>query len=147
MKPFDYAELSQSIQRATGRIANSESYKQDTIRKLNYTTSLFSQWVINILEYFKAKKNFDKISEKSIYADDQIRAKEQEIKRLKGLRDEIKNKQNQLEEDENVIKKNLIVKNKNWVLEGCMKVLLEDGCNPNITDNSGETLLIDAIKK
>jgi ankyrin repeat protein len=28
-----------------------------------------------------------------------------------------------------------------------MKVLLEDGCNPNIKDNSGETLLIDAIKK
>mgnify|MGYP000120579154 CR=1 FL=1 len=28
-----------------------------------------------------------------------------------------------------------------------MKVLLEDGCNPNIVDNSGETLLIDAIKR
>ena len=28
-----------------------------------------------------------------------------------------------------------------------MKVLLEDGCDPNITDNSGETLLIHAIKK
>jgi ankyrin repeat protein len=41
----------------------------------------------------------------------------------------------------------LIVKNKDWVLEGCMKVLLEDGCNPNIRDNTGETLLIDAIKK
>jgi ankyrin repeat protein len=27
-----------------------------------------------------------------------------------------------------------------------MKVLLEDGCNPNIKDNSGETLLISAIK-
>lgn len=103
--------------------------------------------MINILEYFKAKKNFDKISDHSNYADDQIRAKEQEVKRLKGLKDEIKNKMNQIEEDENVIKKNLIVKNKNWVLEGCMKVLLEDGCNPNIIDNSGETLLIDAIKK
>lgn len=46
-----------------------------------------------------------------------------------------------------MLKKNLIVKNKNWVLEGCMKVLLEDGCDPNIKDNAGETLLIDAIKK
>ena len=39
-----------------------------------------------------------------------------------------------------------MVKNKNWVLEGCMKTLLEDGCNPNIKDNTGETLLIHAIK-
>jgi ankyrin repeat protein len=28
-----------------------------------------------------------------------------------------------------------------------MKVLLEDGCDPNISDNTGETLLIDTIKK
>jgi ankyrin repeat protein len=28
-----------------------------------------------------------------------------------------------------------------------MKVLLEDGCDPNVRDNSGETLLIDAIKE
>jgi ankyrin repeat protein len=48
---------------------------------------------------------------------------------------------------EDLIKKNLIVKNEKWILEGCMKVLLEDGCNPNITDNSGETLLIDAIRR
>ena len=103
--------------------------------------------MISILDYYKAKKTFDQISDKSNYADNQIRAKEQEVKQLKGDFGELTNKRNQLKEDENVIKKNLIVKNKNWVLEGCMKVLLEDGCNPNITDNSGETLLIDAIKK
>jgi ankyrin repeat protein len=28
-----------------------------------------------------------------------------------------------------------------------MKILLHDGCDPNIVDNSGETLLIDAIKR
>jgi ankyrin repeat protein len=28
-----------------------------------------------------------------------------------------------------------------------MKELLEDGCDPNIITNTGETLLIDAIKK
>jgi ankyrin repeat protein len=48
---------------------------------------------------------------------------------------------------EETIKKNLIIKNERWILEGCMKVLLEDGCDPNVRDNSGETLLIDAIKE
>jgi ankyrin repeat protein len=45
------------------------------------------------------------------------------------------------------IEKNLIIKNDKWILESCMKVLLEDGCDPNVVDNQGETLLIDAIKK
>lgn len=79
--------------------------------------------------------------------DHQIRTKENEIKRLKEEKVELNDKIDTLKEDETVLKKNLIVKNKNWVLEGCMKVLLEDGCNPNITDNSGETLLIHTIKK
>lgn len=71
---------------------------------------------------------------------------EKKIKEWKLDKERIKNKLSKLEEDEKVIKKNLIVKNKYWTLEGCMKVLLEDGCNPNIKDKSGETLLIDAIK-
>lgn len=62
-------------------------------------------------------------------------------------REKLATKKAKLDEDETIIKKNLIVKNKNWTLEGCMKVLLDDGCDPNIKDNSGETLLIDAIKK
>lgn len=97
--------------------------------------------------YYKRKEFFDNVGDMNKYADQQIRAKENEIKRLKEVKDDIKQKMNTLKEDEQVLKKNLIVKNKNWVLEGCMKVLLEDGCNPNILDNSGETLLIHAIKK
>lgn len=58
----------------------------------------------------------------------------------------MKTKINKLKEDEKIIEKNLIVKNKYWTLEGCMKVLLEDGCNPNITNKAGETLLINSIK-
>jgi hypothetical protein len=114
---------------------------------MNYTVSLLSIWVVNIIEYFNAKKKADDNSRMRDYIDQQMRDKESAMKNLKDQQDKIKGKVDKLKEEELIIKKNLVVKNKYWILENCMKVLLADGCNPNIMDNSGETLLIDAIKR
>ena len=114
---------------------------------MSTTMSYFSQWVFNIHTYYKADKKFKDNKIKKAYSDDQIRYKEIELKNLKHQRDLVKTKIEKIRESERILQKNLIVKNKNWVLEGCMRTLLEDGCNPNIKNNYGETLLIDAIKK
>ena len=55
----------------------------------------------------------------------------------------------QIKENSNIslVRKNLVVKSKDWALEGCMKTLLADGCNPNFIDNNGDTIMIKAIKE
>jgi hypothetical protein len=86
------------------------------------------------------------VSIKKAYAAKQLQKKEAFIKELQINQEKLKKKEKLEKKSEDTIKKNLIVKNEQWILEGCMKVLLEDGCDPNVRDNSGETLLIDAIK-